>query len=146
MTNFLNDSKEKNTKATSLNEQVELYKQTLYKKIDTCFIKYGLSGLKIIDERIASGMSRYINSKNSKNTVCDHHSKVSLHKEQETPDLNEEMDDDIMKAASIIDELPKEENVDGKKFQMESKNETKTESTENNEEKDIMNIAGSILD
>jgi hypothetical protein len=51
-----------------------------------------------------------------------------------------------MKAASIIDELPKEENVDGKKFQMESKNETKTESTENNEEKDIMNIAGSILD
>ena len=45
MTNFLNDSKEKNTKATSLNEQVELYKKTLYKKIDTCFINYVLYGL-----------------------------------------------------------------------------------------------------
>lgn len=44
----------------SLSEQVEAIKETLYKKIDVCFMKYGLNGLKLIDEAIADTMTDYI--------------------------------------------------------------------------------------
>ena len=43
-------------------DEVEFYKQRLYKKIDSCFIRYGLAGLKKIDEGIAESLSRYISS------------------------------------------------------------------------------------
>ena len=42
-------------------DEVEFYKERLYKKIDSCFIRYGLAGLKKIDEGIAEALSRYIN-------------------------------------------------------------------------------------
>lgn len=44
----------------SLTEQVNAIKETLYKKIDVCFMKYGLNGLKKIDEAIAESLSEYI--------------------------------------------------------------------------------------
>ena len=43
-------------------DEVDFYKQRLYKKIDSCFIRYGLAGLKKIDEGIADSLARYINS------------------------------------------------------------------------------------
>lgn len=43
-------------------DEVDFYKQRLYKKIDSCFIRYGLAGLKKIDEGIADSLSRYISS------------------------------------------------------------------------------------
>jgi len=43
-------------------DEVDFYKQRLYKKIDSCFIRYGLAGLKKIDEGIAESLSRYISS------------------------------------------------------------------------------------
>ena len=42
-------------------DEVDFYKQRLYKKkIDSCFIRYGLAGLKKIDEGIADSLARYI--------------------------------------------------------------------------------------
>lgn len=43
-------------------DEVDFYKQRLYKKIDSCFIRYGLAGLKKIDEGIADSLARYIDS------------------------------------------------------------------------------------
>lgn len=43
-------------------DEVEFYKERLYKKIDSCFIRYGLAGLKKIDEGIADSLARYIDS------------------------------------------------------------------------------------
>lgn len=43
-------------------DEVDFYKQRLYKKIDSCFIRYGLAGLKKIDEGIAESLARYIDS------------------------------------------------------------------------------------
>ena len=43
-------------------DEVDFYKQRLYKKIDSCFIRYGLAGLKKIDEGIADSLARYISS------------------------------------------------------------------------------------
>lgn len=44
-----------------LNE-VDFYKSRLYKKIDSCFLRYGLEGLKRIDEGIANSIAKYIDS------------------------------------------------------------------------------------
>lgn len=44
----------------SLQDEVDFYKQRLYKKIDSCFVRYGLEGLKRIDEGIAKSIARYI--------------------------------------------------------------------------------------
>lgn len=44
----------------SLEDEVDFYKQRLYKKIDSCFVRYGLEGLKRIDEGIAKSIARYI--------------------------------------------------------------------------------------
>lgn len=41
-------------------DEVDFYKKRLYKKIDSCFIRYGLAGLKKIDEGIADSLARYI--------------------------------------------------------------------------------------
>jgi hypothetical protein len=41
-------------------DEVDFYKQRLYKKIDSCFVRYGLEGLKRIDEGIAKSIARYI--------------------------------------------------------------------------------------
>ena len=46
----------------SLEDEVDFYKQRLYKKIDSCFVRYGLEGLKRIDEGIAKSIERYINN------------------------------------------------------------------------------------
>ena len=43
-------------------DEVDFYKQRLYKKIDSCFIRYGLVGLQKIDEGIAESLTRYIDS------------------------------------------------------------------------------------
>lgn len=43
-------------------DEVDFYKQRLYKKIDSCFIRYGLEGLKRIDEGIANSIAKYIDS------------------------------------------------------------------------------------
>ena len=43
-----------------LNEQIDSIKNTLYRKIDICFLKYGLRGLKKIDESIAEGLKAFI--------------------------------------------------------------------------------------
>ena len=47
-------------KERSLQDEVDFYKQRLYKKIDSCFVRYGLEGLKRIDEGIAKSIARYI--------------------------------------------------------------------------------------
>ena len=41
-------------------DEVDFFKQRLYKKIDSCFLRYGLEGLKRIDEGIASSIAKYI--------------------------------------------------------------------------------------
>lgn len=43
-------------------DEVDFYKQRLYKKIDSCFLRYGLEGLKRIDEGIAFSIAKYIDS------------------------------------------------------------------------------------
>lgn len=43
-----------------INERVEAIKEKLRKKIDVCFVKYGLRGLDKIDEAIAAGMRQFI--------------------------------------------------------------------------------------
>lgn len=40
--------------------EVDFYKERLYKKIDSCFVRYGLEGLRRIDEGIASSLADYI--------------------------------------------------------------------------------------
>ena len=42
--------------------EVDFYKSRLYKKIDSCFLRYGLEGLKRIDEGIANSIAKYIDS------------------------------------------------------------------------------------
>lgn len=42
--------------------EVDFYKNRLYKKIDSCFLRYGLEGLKRIDEGIANSIAKYIDS------------------------------------------------------------------------------------
>lgn len=41
-------------------KEIDFYKQRLYKKIDGCFVRYGLEGLKKIDEGIAVALDKYI--------------------------------------------------------------------------------------
>ena len=41
-------------------KEIHFYKERLYKKIDSCFFKYGLEGLRKIDEGIAYALDRYI--------------------------------------------------------------------------------------
>ena len=41
-------------------DEVDFFKQRLYKKIDSCFLRYGLEGLKRIDEGIANSIAKYI--------------------------------------------------------------------------------------
>lgn len=48
------------SKTMSLDEQIESIKSNLYKKIDVCFMKYGLRGLKKIDESIADGLVDFV--------------------------------------------------------------------------------------
>lgn len=48
------------SKSMTLDEQVNSIKETLYKKIDVCFMRYGLRGLKKIDEAIADGLADFI--------------------------------------------------------------------------------------
>ena len=43
-------------------DEVDFYKDRLYKKIDSCFLRYGLEGLKRIDEGIAFAITKYIDS------------------------------------------------------------------------------------
>lgn len=43
-----------------LNDKVEFLKERLYKKIDACFIQFGLRGLTKIDESIADGLTEFI--------------------------------------------------------------------------------------
>lgn len=43
-------------------DEVDFFKQRLYKKIDSCFLRYGLEGLKRIDEGIANSIAKYIDS------------------------------------------------------------------------------------
>lgn len=40
--------------------EIHFYKERLHKKIDGCFLKYGLEGLRNIDEGIAYALDRYI--------------------------------------------------------------------------------------
>lgn len=49
-------------------DEVEFYKERLYKKIDSCFIRYGLAGLKKIDEGIAKSLADYIDSLNGRSS------------------------------------------------------------------------------
>ena len=41
-------------------EEIDFYKQRLYKKIDSCLVRYGLEGLRRIDEGIANSLADYI--------------------------------------------------------------------------------------
>lgn len=41
-------------------KEINFYKERLHKKIDGCFLKYGLEGLRNIDEGIAYALDRYI--------------------------------------------------------------------------------------
>lgn len=41
-------------------EEINFYKERLYKKIDGCFVRYGLEGLRRIEEGIANSIADYI--------------------------------------------------------------------------------------
>ena len=41
-------------------KEIDFYKQRLYKKIDSCFVRFGLEGLRKIDEGIAHSLADYI--------------------------------------------------------------------------------------
>ena len=56
----------------SLQDEVDFYKQRLYKKIDSCFVRYGLEGLKRIDEGIAKSIARYIDGLKGGSNFEDH--------------------------------------------------------------------------
>lgn len=98
--------------APSLDEQVETLKETLHKKIDACFIRYGLTGLEKIDEAIANTLKEFIEGKKRKPSVAS-----PLQTELKEPVVEEEPEDDYvemdetMLAAQIIECLPAEENV-----------------------------------
>lgn len=48
--------------ARKIMNEVDFYKNRLYKKIDSCFLRYGLEGLRRIDEGIAYAIAKYIDS------------------------------------------------------------------------------------
>lgn len=98
--------------APSLDEQVETLKETLHKKIDACFIRYGLTGLEKIDEAIANTLKEFIEGKKRKPSAVS-----PLQTELKEPVVEEEPEDDYvemdetMLAAQIIECLPAEENI-----------------------------------
>lgn len=101
--------------APSLDEQVEVLKETLHKKIDACFIRYGLTGLEKIDEAIANTLREFIDGKKKKPSAISplqtNFSKPVEHHEEEVEEDDYVEMDETMLAAQIIDALPAEENV-----------------------------------
>lgn len=72
-----------------LNDKVEFLKERLYKKIDACFIQFGLRGLTKIDESIADGLTEFIHSEREPNRV----NRVIRPKQTKRPIDIEEEDD-----------------------------------------------------
>lgn len=72
-----------------LNDKVEFLKERLYKKIDACFIQFGLRGLTKIDESIADGLTEFIHSEREPNRV----NRVIRPKQTKRPIVIEEEDD-----------------------------------------------------
>jgi hypothetical protein len=101
------DTPHKN-KTKSLTEQIDSIKNTLYRKIDVCFMKYGLRGLKKIDESIADGLKYFIAEEEgeiSSNTLGSSPSRQSVRKE----DFN---DDDPMTLAGEMDDSYETQPID----------------------------------
>lgn len=80
----------------SLTEQIDKIKNTLYRKIDICFMKYGLRGLKKIDESVAEGLKYFIAEEEGVDPS-------SLGTTSRQPTRNENFDDDPMALAGEMD-------------------------------------------
>lgn len=92
------DNTSHKNKSRTLTEQVDEIKNTLYRKIDVCFMKYGLRGLKKIDESIADGLKCFIAEEEgiAPNTLGSSSNKQSVRNENYYDDpmmLAGEMDD-----------------------------------------------------
>lgn len=92
-----------------LNDKVEFLKERLYKKIDACFIQFGLRGLTKIDESIADGLTEFIHSEREPNRVIRPRQTkrpIEIEEEDDTED-NTEVNfydaDSIISMASQID-------------------------------------------
>lgn len=86
----------------SLTEQIDSIKNTLYRKIDVCFMKYGLRGLKKIDESIADGLKYFIAEEEGINlNTSDSRPSRQLSRQ---PIRNENFDDDPMALAGEMDD------------------------------------------
>ena len=86
----------------SLTEQIDSIKNTLYRKIDVCFMKYGLRGLKKIDESIADGLKYFIAEEEGINLNTSD-SRPSRQPSRQ-PIRNENFDDDPMALAGEMDD------------------------------------------
>lgn len=106
------DSPYKN-KTKSLTEQVDAIKNTLYRKIDVCFMKYGLRGLKKIDESIADGLKYFIAEEEGINPNALGSSSTSQSVRNENYNVrNDDFNDDPMALAGELDDSYETQPID----------------------------------
>lgn len=90
----------------SLTEQIDSIKNTLYRKIDVCFMKYGLRGLRKIDESIADGLKYFIAEEEGIN------SSTLGSRPSRQPVRNEDFNDDPMMLAGEMDDSYETQPID----------------------------------